>query len=1039
MLQFLVAARAASAACSRSTCDRLPVAAGVRAGGRAPEDPVARYRTVVLARLRWFAIGIPAVVALIAGLSAQADWQTVQLFLNSTPFGVTDPVFGNDIGFYAFQLPFYRWLLDWLFVAIAVSFVAALVAHYLFGGIRLAGRNGAVAAAARAHLAVLAGMFVLLKAVAYFFDRYELLFSDRKAAEGGAIFFGATYTDLNAVMPAKLILLFISVICAAAFFAAVLRRNLQIPAIALALLVLSSVLVGAAWPAVLQQFSVRAQRQRPRGRVDLAQHRGDPAGVRARPTSASSPTPALADRRQRAVRRRRRQQPGDACPTSASSTRAARRTFTQLSSDGTSTASRPTSTSTATRSAARPCRTTSSPRASSTRRLIGNQKDWINRHLVYTHGNGLVVGPGQPGQRRGWTTTAARAACPQFTGHRHRATPGRSTCSPTARASTTASSSTRRTTTRSSAADRGRRRRASTTARPPEYTYTGPGGVLARQLGLSGWSSRGLRRAEHPVQRLDQRELEDHVRPQPGRAGPEGRAVADAPTPTRTRRWSTGGSVDRRRLHDAAELPVRPAGRRSAEATSDSLQPGATPDRAPRLHAQLGEGHRRRLQRQGRRSTRSTSSDPVLQTWMKALPGRRAAAVGDQPEPAGALPVPGGPVQGPARAADPLPRRATRASSSRRCRSGTSRPTRPPTSGAAGAPHPPYYLLAGDPRPGATPDSPVPADQRAGVLSRREFLSAYVSASSDPATYGQITVLQLPARDRRPQTLGPQQVQAQLLTQPVGQRRAVNLLRQRAHRQVQYGNLLTLPVAGGLLYVEPVYIERQRADLVPAAVRRAGPLQQRRHRLRADAAGRAAGGVPGRAARRRGSASRAWAPARVAAAAAPGVNTGGGPLPRRPAGPAAEPGAQRRPSPGMNDALDRLRRPRPRGTSRGIGARRGGARRRGRSSSGPPPGPRRPPPRRPTAGRLTGLLSVIGPTPPPRRASGTGAGVPLRTERSAGWSSSVARWAHNPEVTGSNPVPATTPVPEIVPEAGIPSPGSRARRGVEQLGSSLGS
>jgi uncharacterized protein len=229
----------------------------VPVAGAAGEDPVARYRTVVLARPRWFAIGIPAVVALIAGLSAQADWQTVQLFLNSTAVGVADPVFGHDISFYVFQLPFYRWLLSWLFVAIAVSFVAALVAHYLFGGIRLAGRNGAIAPPARAHLAILAGTFVLFKAVAYFFDRYELLFSDRKAAEGGANFFGATYTDLNAAMPAKLILLIIAVICAAAFFSAVVLRNLQIPAIALALLVLSSVLVGAAWPAVLEQFSVR--------------------------------------------------------------------------------------------------------------------------------------------------------------------------------------------------------------------------------------------------------------------------------------------------------------------------------------------------------------------------------------------------------------------------------------------------------------------------------------------------------------------------------------------------------------------------------------------------------------------------------------------------------------------------------------------------------------------------------------------------------------------------------------------------------------
>lgn len=103
------------------------------------------------------------VVGLIAGLAAQGDWQTVQMFLHSTSFGVTDPQFGKDVSFYTFELPFYRLLLDWVMVGVAISFVAALITHYLFGGIRLAGRSGQISSAARAHLASLAGVFVLLK------------------------------------------------------------------------------------------------------------------------------------------------------------------------------------------------------------------------------------------------------------------------------------------------------------------------------------------------------------------------------------------------------------------------------------------------------------------------------------------------------------------------------------------------------------------------------------------------------------------------------------------------------------------------------------------------------------------------------------------------------------------------------------------------------------------------------------------------------------------------------------------------------------
>src|SRR5215212_29424 len=86
-----------------------------------PEDPIARYRTVIIQRLRVFGIGIPVLVGLIAGLAAQGDWQTVQQFLHSTAFGVTDPEFGIDVSFYAFELPFYRWVLDWLFIAVKIG------------------------------------------------------------------------------------------------------------------------------------------------------------------------------------------------------------------------------------------------------------------------------------------------------------------------------------------------------------------------------------------------------------------------------------------------------------------------------------------------------------------------------------------------------------------------------------------------------------------------------------------------------------------------------------------------------------------------------------------------------------------------------------------------------------------------------------------------------------------------------------------------------------------------------------------------------
>ena len=216
-------------------------------------DPVARYRTVVMARPRLFGVGIPVAVGLLAGAIAQAYWARVQLFLHGGRFGTADPQFGKDLGFYAFDLPFYRLVLSYLLVTVFLAFVANLVTHYVFGGIRLTEHAGALSRPARIQLVSLVGTLVLLKAFAYWMDRYELLSHTRS----GKPFTGAGYTDINAVLPAKLILLAIAVICAAAVFSAVVLRDLRIPAIGLVLLLLSSLIVGAGWPLIIEQFSVK--------------------------------------------------------------------------------------------------------------------------------------------------------------------------------------------------------------------------------------------------------------------------------------------------------------------------------------------------------------------------------------------------------------------------------------------------------------------------------------------------------------------------------------------------------------------------------------------------------------------------------------------------------------------------------------------------------------------------------------------------------------------------------------------------------------
>jgi uncharacterized membrane protein (UPF0182 family) len=123
-----------------------------------------------------------------------------------------------------------------------------------------------------------------------------------------------------------------------------------------------------------------------------------------------------------------------------------------------------------------------------------------------------------------------------------------------------------------------------------------------------------------------------------------------------------------------------------------------------------------------------------------------------------------------------------------------------PTQNQPGVDQPPYYVLAGPPNGRGSAEFQLTS---ALVSLRRPFLASYISVACDPQNYGKITVLELPSDS---QTLGPEQVQNRFVSS-ADVSRELNLLRQ-SETDVRYGNLLTLPVGGGLLYVEPVYIER---------------------------------------------------------------------------------------------------------------------------------------------------------------------------------------------------------------------------------------
>ncbi len=211
-----------------------------------------RYRVAIEPFQRLALIGVASLLGLFAGLSAASRWQTWLLWRNRTDFGVKDPQFGRDVGYYAFSYPFYRFVLGFLLAAVVLALIASAATHYLYGGLRLQTQGEKVSPGARAHLSVLLGVFVLLKALAYYLDRFGLVFANRGFVQGGA-----AYTDVNAVLPAKNILIGVAVICALLFFANVAVRNVLLPGGALALLVLAAVVLGGVLPAYTQQFRVK--------------------------------------------------------------------------------------------------------------------------------------------------------------------------------------------------------------------------------------------------------------------------------------------------------------------------------------------------------------------------------------------------------------------------------------------------------------------------------------------------------------------------------------------------------------------------------------------------------------------------------------------------------------------------------------------------------------------------------------------------------------------------------------------------------------
>jgi uncharacterized membrane protein (UPF0182 family) len=728
---------------------------------------------------RWVFLGVVLVLTYFAGTSGVVFWREWLLFKNSTNFGIKDPQFGLDISFFAFRLPMWQAIIGWGISTLVLATLASAFIHYMYGGIRTTVQTDRTTVAARVQISILLGLIVLLKAVAYWFDRYALALKESKLING------LTYTDVNATLPAKAILSAIAVICALLFFANIVRRSWLLPAAGTALLVVSSVLIAGIYPGAIQQFQVKpseSSKEAPyiQRNIDATRTAYDLNNVSVQDYNATLSTSAgqlakdattianirLMDPNVLSATFRQLQQikPYYAFPESLDIDRY---TVNGVSRDAVV--------------------------AVRELNIAGNpSRNWINDHLVYTHGFGFVAAYGNAVDADGKPnflvgdlppTKGLGAFEPRvYFGENvpdYSIIGGKKTNSPVEFDYPDDTSANGQ----------------------KNYTYTGIGGVpvgstlnkviFALKYGEQRILLSNLINADSKIlYNRSPRERVAKVAPWLTLDGDPYPAVVDGKVT-----WIIDGYTT------SAGYPYSRS-TSLATATNDALTANSTS-----ITAQSNK-----TVNYIRNSVKATvdaydgtvtlyqwdTTDPVLKTWMKAFPHtvKPKSAISKGLLSHIRYPEDMFRVQRDILSAYHVKTAAAFYGGQDFWRV----PRDPSTFGANAGAQPPYYMTLQMPG-AATPTFSLttPFVPRGG----RENLSAFASVNSNAgADYGKITVLQLP---RSTNIAGPSQVASNFEAKP-DVANALSLLRQGGS-DVVLGNLLTLPVGNGLLYVQPVYVK----------------------------------------------------------------------------------------------------------------------------------------------------------------------------------------------------------------------------------------
>jgi len=231
----------------RST--QVATAFGWKAAGPAPPDLLAIMRDRL--QWSWIVAGGAGLLAMLVAAAEVGNWGVILQFFYHVPFGADDPLFNKDISFYLFVLPTYILIKNWMLLTLVLSALFAAAIYWVHGEIEYDVHHRSMSPTAIAHGSALLGLLFVVKAFSYGLDRYLLLYGDN------GVVVGASYTDVHVGIPGLWLLIGFSIIGAFAAWANLRERTYRLPAAAFFLVAIGSFVLSGAVPVLFRQFFVK--------------------------------------------------------------------------------------------------------------------------------------------------------------------------------------------------------------------------------------------------------------------------------------------------------------------------------------------------------------------------------------------------------------------------------------------------------------------------------------------------------------------------------------------------------------------------------------------------------------------------------------------------------------------------------------------------------------------------------------------------------------------------------------------------------------